>query len=128
VSSIDRRVYAEPLGIYVVAQRYEQTVPLTRLRPPVEAIEHRFPWAKLARQVAPRNSRATPPKHRLEKQAVVLRRPAHVIVGPKERLNLPPPPVVELLSNHRDPLMEHDFRRMDSSTLGTGPRTRANDW
>ena len=75
MSAIDRAVDAVPLIVVVLTERFEQTLPDTPACPAVEAIEHRLPRAKIARQISPRSARTPPPQYRFHEVAIVPPRP-----------------------------------------------------
>jgi len=96
VGSIDRAVEAVPLVIDVGLQGTKQPSPLAALGPPIEPIEHGFPWPKLFGQVSPRSSGPPPPQHRFDEVAVVVAPLADRIIGYQERMNPRPLLVAQL--------------------------------
>jgi hypothetical protein len=121
VSSIDGRIDAVPFGIDIGLHRFKEALPLSSPRPAIEAVEDRLPGPKFCWQVTPGRARSSPPQDSLDEEAVVLGRPPHVPVLLQKRCDFAPLSIVKLKADHRGPLMEHDFRRMDSAHFRDRP-------
>jgi hypothetical protein len=96
VDAIDRAVQALPLDVYIGLERVEQSLPFARLRPTIESTKDRLPRPKRIRQIAPPNTRASPPKHGFDESAIIDARPSCASIIAKKRPDLLPLPFVQL--------------------------------
>ncbi len=81
----------EVLEVWIFNQRIENTLPNVLLCPPTEALEHTIPVAKLTRQIAPRCSGTSQPKHSIHEQSIVLAvAPSVTFLTRNKRLDAPP--------------------------------------
>jgi hypothetical protein len=72
VGPIDCAVDAVPLVVAIRLHSFEHSLPLTRFRPAIEAIEHRLPRSELVGQIAPWHAGSPPPQHGFDEVSIVL--------------------------------------------------------
>jgi hypothetical protein len=96
----DGGVDDQVLKVRVFDQGVENTLPNALLGPPTEAREYAVPFAKLIRQIAPRRSGASRPKHGIDEKPIVIARPPSVASLTRYKpFNPPPLPIREFPPN-----------------------------
>jgi hypothetical protein len=108
--SVRRAVDAVPLVVCADAQGFKQAGPSPTFRPSVESVEHGLPWTEVSWEIAPRHPCASPPKHPLDEEAVVLARaPAPTTFKVDDAFESLPLRIGEL-SSDRHPYVRSFFR------------------
>src|SRR4051794_31842068 len=106
VGAHDRAVDHRVLVVGLAGEVPEDPLPHAGLRPAAEAGVDLLPVAEPLRKIAPGDAGAVAVEHRLDEQAVVLRRLAHVPLAAGQQVPDPLPPVVaERVAAHRSVLL-----------------------
>lgn len=81
----DRRVDHVRFGVLLASKFVENVLPDPTFLPTRKARIHRLPWPETFRQVAPWRARADNPKHRVDHDAMTLRRWPHRPALPRQQ-------------------------------------------